>query len=201
MLAGDVNSIHRIWSFLDHWGLINFLPSDEEPPKPLPVIQAAGMPAGTRVMAAPAAPANLFGFKNPTPQEAATAATTGGSLATIMTRPDRYGYTAATPTSKQRNQFFCNADTSHDCTRVRYHCTKLPDVDICPECYADGRLPIGMTSRDFIRIDNLGPEVPSPPLFTHTCTRAHGYTHTHTHTRTHAYTHSYPHLLVFRLPA
>ena len=38
-------------------------------------------------------------------------------------------------------------------TPPRYHCLKYPDVDLCPEAYAEGRFPPGCTSRDFVRID------------------------------------------------
>ena len=50
-------------------------------------------------------------------------------------------------------RFFCNAMPWVDCTTLRYHCTKLPDIDLCPEAYADGRFPPGCTARDFIKID------------------------------------------------
>ena len=50
-------------------------------------------------------------------------------------------------------RFFCNAMPWVDCTALRYHCTKLPDVDLCPEAFADGRFPPGCTARDFVKID------------------------------------------------
>ena len=50
-------------------------------------------------------------------------------------------------------RFFCNAMPWVDCTALRYHCTKLPDVDLCPEAYAEGRFPPGCTARDFIKLD------------------------------------------------
>ena len=30
-------------------------------------------------------------------------------------------------------RFFCNAMPWVDCTQLRFHCTKLPDVDLCPQ--------------------------------------------------------------------
>lgn len=50
-------------------------------------------------------------------------------------------------------RFFCNAMPWVDCTAVRYHCTKMPDVDLCPDAYAEGRFPPGATAKDFIRIE------------------------------------------------
>lgn len=57
-------------------------------------------------------------------------------------------------------RFFCNAMPWVDCTALRYHCTKLPDIDLCPEAYAGGRFPPGCTARDFIKIDGARP----PPV-------------------------------------
>jgi hypothetical protein len=30
-------------------------------------------------------------------------------------------------------QIFCSAMPWVDCTRLRYHCTKLPDINLCPQ--------------------------------------------------------------------
>jgi len=44
---------------------------------------------------------------------------------------------------------------------LRYHCKKLPGVDLCPESYAEGRFPAGCTANDFVRIDQNDIQVPS----------------------------------------
>lgn len=36
-------------------------------------------------------------------------------------------------------QIFCSAMPWVDCTRLRYHCTKLPDVNLCPQVGFEGR--------------------------------------------------------------
>lgn len=50
---------------------------------------------------------------------------------------------------------------SVECTKLRYHCTKLPDIDLYPQAYAEGRFPAGCSARDFIRIDLNASEVTS----------------------------------------
>ena len=45
-----------------------------------------------------------------------------------------------------------------ECTQLRYHCTKLPDIDLCPQAFADGRFPAGCSAKDFIRIDQSDSE-------------------------------------------
>jgi hypothetical protein len=63
-------------------------------------------------------------------------------------------------------RFFCNAMPWVDCTALRYHCTKMPDVDLCPEAFAEGRFPPGCTAKDFIRIEAGKRPVCFPPCFT-----------------------------------
>lgn len=58
-------------------------------------------------------------------------------------------------------QFYCNAMPWVDCTAVRYHCTRMPDIDLCPEAFAEGRFPPGCTAADFVRIDASDAKVPS----------------------------------------
>lgn len=55
-------------------------------------------------------------------------------------------------------RFFCNARPWVNCTAKRYHCTKIPDVDLCPEAYASGAFPPGCTAKDFVLIEQ-GKEV------------------------------------------
>lgn len=40
-----------------------------------------------------------------------------------------------------------------DCTALRYHCTKAPGVDLCPQAYAEGRFPPGCSAADFVRLE------------------------------------------------
>jgi SWI/SNF related-matrix-associated actin-dependent regulator of chromatin subfamily C len=40
-----------------------------------------------------------------------------------------------------------------NCTACRWHCTKYPDIDLCPQAFAEGRFPPGTAAKDFVRID------------------------------------------------
>jgi hypothetical protein len=40
-----------------------------------------------------------------------------------------------------------------DATLHRYHCARVPDVDVCAECFSAGKLPPGLTSADFLKMD------------------------------------------------
>ncbi|KAL7751806.1 SWI/SNF and RSC complex subunit Ssr2 [Sorochytrium milnesiophthora] len=41
-----------------------------------------------------------------------------------------------------------------DCTKSRYHSLKTPDINLCPNCYLEGRFPSMMYSSDFVRLDH-----------------------------------------------
>jgi SWI/SNF related-matrix-associated actin-dependent regulator of chromatin subfamily C len=48
-----------------------------------------------------------------------------------------------------------NCDTCGvDCTRVRYHSLKTPNVELCSNCYLEGRYPTTMYSGDFLKMDD-----------------------------------------------
>jgi SWI/SNF related-matrix-associated actin-dependent regulator of chromatin subfamily C len=53
-------------------------------------------------------------------------------------------------------RIFCNALPAVDCTARRYHCIRHPDVNLCPQAFAEGRFPPGISARDFILIDATG---------------------------------------------
>ncbi|KAK9830209.1 hypothetical protein WJX72_010310 [[Myrmecia] bisecta] len=166
-LAGDAMAIQQVWAFLDEWGLINFQARPDADKFKTVDISALGLPPGATVRTTPAAPSTeaLFKFSRPTVAggQAAISAGGGGDMAQLITRKDHYNRTPAdAPTTQPR--FFCNAMPWVDCTAVRYHCTKYPDVDLCPEAYANGHFPPACTAKDFVRIDQA--DEPSGPDWT-----------------------------------
>lgn len=50
-------------------------------------------------------------------------------------------------------RFFCAAMPWVDCTELRYHCTRQPGVDLCPQAFAEGRFPQGCSAADFVRLE------------------------------------------------
>ena len=154
-LTGDINTLYRVWNFLNQWGLINH--------------GLGGGPAGApaaSASAAPGAPAakhmriekpsigdkanRLFRFNNAKPSMSLA-----GGPNTIFGSLEGRGVRGqvATKVAGGPQKFTCNA-TGADCTRVRWHCTKVPDFDLAED--VDPRqveLPPGVTPEDFIRID------------------------------------------------
>lgn len=49
-------------------------------------------------------------------------------------------------------KYFCNV-TNEECSARRYHCIRMPDVDLSPAAYAAGKFPPGCSSKDFVLID------------------------------------------------
>ncbi|KAL1916041.1 uncharacterized protein VTP21DRAFT_6045 [Calcarisporiella thermophila] len=42
-----------------------------------------------------------------------------------------------------------------DCSRVRFHSTKVKSLDLCPNCFNDGRFPSTMSSGDFVKLEEM----------------------------------------------
>eukprot|EP00803_Ostreobium_quekettii_P007065 evm.model.scf_1407.2 EVM.evm.TU.scf_1407.2 scf_1407:7799-21268(+) len=152
-LAGDVNGIMRVFSFLEHWGLINFMAKDgpKEKSQVDLGLASSGPPPSMKITGQNSAPSSMGIFKFPQPSctEAANAATRGGQL-NLATRKTGFGRLV---------QYTCNAMPWVDCTTLRYHCTALPNVDLCPQAYAEGRFPPGTSAKDFVRIEQDNEEV------------------------------------------
>lgn len=53
----------------------------------------------------------------------------------------------------QQATYYCSAMPQVDCTALRYHCTKYPDINLCPKAFAEGRFPAGCTAKDFVRLE------------------------------------------------
>lgn len=157
-LGGDANVILRIWTFLDDWGLINFQakPRDSHADTHLQTTTSDGAPAGYRMLYAPPTSADALHRAHPPSVSNAVAAltgtATGGVMLNLASRRDEHARSAVHAPDPQA-RFFCNAMPWVDCTACRYHCTKMPDVDLCPEAFAEGRFPPGCSGKDFIRID------------------------------------------------
>lgn len=144
-LAGDVGTLRRIHAFLHSWGLIN-AHARIRPGR----LAAAG---GPEAILEPAAAGSVG------PEAAADAAAAGaGGVRVVAARAAGL----ARPPAADGARFFCNAMPWVDCTALRYHCVKLPDVDLCPLAYAEGRFPPGCSAQDFVKIENN--EAPPDPL-------------------------------------
>ncbi|GMH38909.1 hypothetical protein BSKO_06807 [Bryopsis sp. KO-2023] len=156
-LTGDVIGIYRVFNFLDNWGLINYMAKDrsKDPTTQVEVAPLSGGPISAKLSNQNPAPSTsaLFRFGQTTAQEGAEAATKGAQGGfNLITRKNHYG-TTANDKSVNPPQFRCNAMPWVDCTAVRYHCVTIPDVDLCPQAYAEGRFPPGTSAKDFIRLD------------------------------------------------
>jgi hypothetical protein len=60
-------------------------------------------------------------------------------------------------------KFFCSAMPYVDCTALRYHCTKVPGVDLCPDAFANGFFPPGISAADFVKLEG-GSDPPQPEI-------------------------------------
>jgi SWIRM-associated domain at the N-terminal/SWIRM domain/SWIRM-associated region 1/Myb-like DNA-binding domain/Zinc finger, ZZ type len=169
-LAGDVCSILRVHAFLEHWGLINFGVEPESRP------QYASMKGirsefwnATPISVQPSH-SNLMGSnmdssiprlllfdealpasKNVQSKSLQSALRSAGmktkTEVPLATRRDIYAAAAAVV-------YECDA-CGADCSRMRYHCVGQADVDLCPICFAEGRYPSTLSTRDFEQLTTV----------------------------------------------
>ncbi|GBF90677.1 hypothetical protein Rsub_02976 [Raphidocelis subcapitata] len=166
--------LQRVHTFLEGWGIINWLAA-AQPQLPA----AAALPAGTRLAPSTAgararlppgvtlsgrssalqartqkggSAAALLQLRTPTTAEGVAAACGGGTLP-MTGRDSRAGRLEPITSLAGDRRFFCAAMPWVDCTALRYHCTKTPGVDLCPQAYAEGRFPPGTAASDFVRLE------------------------------------------------
>ena len=142
MNDADAGDVRKIFDFLIKWGIINWRDSASG---------GGGFLFNNGTAPLSGTDALLRVKKTPTPREAAEAITVGTSGAVV--RPGTFqNAVPQAPAVAQGVSYLCNIHPYENITAARYHCTRLPDVDICPEAYADGKFPPGCSAKDFIRV-------------------------------------------------
>ncbi|KAF8426872.1 SWIRM domain-containing protein [Tirmania nivea] len=76
----------------------------------------------------------------------------GGSAAPPAASSSTTG--GAVPPGEPKKQIRCHS-CGIDCTRVRYHNAKSKKLELCPNCYLEGRFPSTSTSSDFIKMEDV----------------------------------------------
>ncbi|CAN8062235.1 unnamed protein product [Agarophyton chilense] len=165
-LAGDVCAILRVHAFLEHWGLINYGTEPESKPhlnssmrsrysRPKPIFldghvkeQVNGVPR-LLFFDEPRFPkreqAGVSVQKAVKMAKEKRAREQGGS--SILSRRELYATAAATKYECD----MCDAD----CSKMRYHCVSGIDMELCPNCFANGMYPENVTARDFEQLTTV----------------------------------------------
>jgi len=133
-LAGDINSIMRIHSFLEQWGLINYQINPETRPSKI----GPSFTGHFRITAN--TPKGLVPFFPNIP-------------ASIATLNDDKEQGQKTNINKNNKKVFCSTCKS-ECTQKRYHCLTQRSINLCPNCYSEGIFPVDLTSSNFIKLEN-----------------------------------------------
>jgi len=149
-LDTDVNDARKMYDFLCRWGIINWSKQGGK------ILSGRGGAIATAdtVDGEPGYTGSeaLLKFNSiPTAIDAAEALVSGKNGVNVRSKtfksPAPQGPSIATGI-----RYFCNVHPYEDITELRYHCTKVPDVDICPTAFIEGRFPPGCSSKDFIRV-------------------------------------------------
>lgn len=161
MLVGDVNSMHKIFDFLETWGLINFQVSSdsrlEQSIEDAPIVFDnttppgifAGLPSNpVRRVNSPSVKSSEVDRTIRGVQGATLASyndvfneVTGMEVSTVSER---------TSTGSERQstvQCFCN-NCRTECTTSHFDCKKAGFV-LCTKCFEDGNYGLGLSAADF----------------------------------------------------
>ncbi|CAO3573275.1 unnamed protein product [Mortierella alpina] len=156
-LAGDVCAIIRVHAFLEQWGLINY----QVDPDTRPSSVGPSFTGHFRVTADTPKGLQPFQPKTAAPTVAKSNVDDKSAKATkvdmnLELRRNIYE-SGSGPTLKDSEEnaekklrfscFTCGTD----CTKNRYHSTKIKNFELCANCYLEGRFPSTMASGDFIR--------------------------------------------------
>lgn len=163
-LSGDVCAILRVHAFLEHWGLINYGAEPESKPylssslRPRSV-RSRPMQLDAVVQEQLNGVPRLLFFDEPRPprrenapvtlQKAIRAAKEKSQRHRnrVLSRRELYALAAAT-------KYECDA-CGKDCSRMRYHCVGNADMELCPACFANGKYPPTLSSRDFEQLTTV----------------------------------------------
>lgn len=155
-MDADVNDVRKIFDFLVRWGVINRQANS------LPMItkgsfESEGMVPDDGVLPSPTlgGEALLMVKKDPSPKDAVESAVGGGSLRLSIRQGTFSRATPQQPAIATGTKYRCHAHPWEDCTELRYHCTKIPNVDLCPAAFNEGRFPPGCCGKDFSKVSAM----------------------------------------------
>ncbi|XP_047314638.1 SWI/SNF complex subunit SWI3A isoform X2 [Impatiens glandulifera] len=161
-LVGDVCLLHKVFSFLDKWGLINFgVLDDEERVEDVEtegnwnVKLEEGAPIGVRVVAVPNSlkPVCL-------PQDGSDSS--GNEVDNVVKLPVLASYKDVYGEVKG---MLCG-NCKEVCESEHYHCTKEEDMIICSKCYKNGNYGVNRSADDFNLIQSITNKTKSDAIWT-----------------------------------
>ncbi|KAJ3280223.1 hypothetical protein HK104_000821 [Borealophlyctis nickersoniae] len=169
-LAGDVCAIIRVHAFLEQWGLINYqVDPDSRPSTVGPAFTGhfrvtADTPRGLQPLypsvplskstdSKPPIPAQPSQPSENTAKESSVARPGLILSKNIFESQKRPGDEPDDLPDAKKTKHSCST-CGVDCTSIRYHNTKIPHMEICPNCYLEGRFPSTTFSGDFLRMEH-----------------------------------------------
>ncbi|KAK6336691.1 hypothetical protein TWF718_009483 [Orbilia javanica] len=171
-LTGDSGAIMRVHRFLEQWGLINYQvdpekrPNNVGPPFTGHFRITADTPRGLQPFQ-PGSGSQVTSEGKPLPAtEKAAASASAPKTSDIKSSVTKSVYDtsakdlgeASKPNGHteepEKRQHWCYS-CGVDCTRVRYYTSKSKKIELCPNCFLEGRFPNSFTSADFLRADDV----------------------------------------------
>lgn len=158
-LAGDVCAVMRVHAFLEQWGLINYYvdpdtrPSVMAPPFTGHFRVTADTPRGLQpflpsICNPPSKPAIQAAYQETFDREIKINMDLRKDIFEAKSLPATVVLKDQKPNQTKIFCFSCGV-----LCQTRYHSLKVPDVDLCRNCYLQGRFPSTMLSGEFVKLD------------------------------------------------
>jgi SWI/SNF related-matrix-associated actin-dependent regulator of chromatin subfamily C len=136
-----------VHSFLEHWGLINFMVNpDINAPIPVAPSPLSSISSDTTALAQ-----QMIKLDTPQPEAPPNLSLRKNVYFTNVAPPQVLRIHMLLHVLNAFTQCVC-ASCNQDCTKNRYHAEK-ENMDLCISCYASGKYPEHFNSSDFTRID------------------------------------------------
>ncbi|KAG0605244.1 hypothetical protein M758_9G042700 [Ceratodon purpureus] len=166
MVIGDVNSLSRVFDFLEHWGLINQqVAGDQGAAEGAgPVVSVMdSFPSGINVVRMPVASgARIPGIATFESSGRLTPVSHGNNLSThknvYSPGSKKHGSVSTVGSKKSEDESHCSL-CKKDCAKQHYYRKQQPGSNFCLDCVKKGKLPAGTSASDLVQVSGNDPTV------------------------------------------
>ncbi|ORY05603.1 hypothetical protein K493DRAFT_333431 [Basidiobolus meristosporus CBS 931.73] len=156
-LGGDVRAIVRIHAFMEQWGIINYLCTPDLSPELNAIVTT-----GRSVPPGPIPESPSEGFTDRTFQLRRHVYQSSGDM-----RPSESSRSAGSPDINCLDpcadifedgpvdgdiKYQCGV-CEIDCSKLRYSCSRGKKLELCQECFLEGKFPMNLYSGDFVKVE------------------------------------------------
>lgn len=144
---GDVNTIRKVFEFLEYWGLINYNTATETKQQVMaaestPATLSETVPRGVRIIY-PGSTLGVSRMASPLPEKPVTSESTN-----LVLFKDAFATSAPIESAPETHKVFCSK-CGADCTHRRFENSKQVGLALCPSCFPTMKSGEGFSNDEF----------------------------------------------------